>query len=91
MPLPANTWMMYDAFTGNYICSIANVSSGGTASTAKTEAYYDTALSGTGANTAFDCVEHNPSYLVERYPAAMYQNGDYSDFQAITIGCGDLA
>ena len=25
-----NTWMMYDAFTGNYICSIANVSSGGT-------------------------------------------------------------
>ncbi len=27
----ANTWMMYDAFTGNYICSIANVSSGGTA------------------------------------------------------------
>jgi hypothetical protein len=26
-----NTWMMYDAFTGNYICSIANVSSGGTA------------------------------------------------------------
>ncbi len=27
----ANTWMMYDAFTGNYICSIANVSAGGTA------------------------------------------------------------
>ena len=23
-----NTWMMFDAFTGNYICSIANVSSG---------------------------------------------------------------
>jgi hypothetical protein len=27
----SNTWMMYDAYTGNYICSIANVSSGGTA------------------------------------------------------------
>ena len=26
-----NTWMMFDGFTGNYICSIANVSSGGTA------------------------------------------------------------
>jgi len=25
-----NTWDMYDAHTGNYICSIANVSSGGT-------------------------------------------------------------
>jgi hypothetical protein len=25
------TWMMFDAYTGNYICSIANASSGGTA------------------------------------------------------------
>jgi hypothetical protein len=29
-PAP-NTWMMFDASTGNYICSIGNVSSGGTA------------------------------------------------------------
>ncbi len=28
-PTP-NTWMMFDAFTGNYICSVANVSAGGT-------------------------------------------------------------
>jgi outer membrane protein assembly factor BamB len=27
----ANTWMMFDAYTGNYICSIANVSDAGTA------------------------------------------------------------
>ena len=26
-----NTWMMFDGFTGKYICSIGNVSSGGTA------------------------------------------------------------
>jgi len=29
-PTP-NTWMMFDGFSGNYICSIANVSSSGTA------------------------------------------------------------
>jgi hypothetical protein len=29
-PTP-NTWMMFDSFTGNYICSIANVSASGTA------------------------------------------------------------
>jgi hypothetical protein len=27
----SNTWMMFDGFTGNYICSIANVSASGTA------------------------------------------------------------
>ena len=30
MAMIANTWECYDAFTGNYICSIANVSSAGT-------------------------------------------------------------
>jgi hypothetical protein len=27
----SNTWMMFDAYSGDYICSIANVSAGGTA------------------------------------------------------------
>jgi len=30
-PTESNTWMMFDAYTGNYICSIANVSARGTA------------------------------------------------------------
>lgn len=30
-PIAPNTWMMFDAYSGNYICSIANVSASGTA------------------------------------------------------------
>jgi hypothetical protein len=30
VPSPQENWMMYDAFTGNYMCSIANVSDSGT-------------------------------------------------------------
>jgi hypothetical protein len=30
MAAPSTTWDMFDAFTGNYICTVANVSAGGT-------------------------------------------------------------
>ena len=49
-PSQSNTWRMYDAFTGNYICSIANVSAGGTAVYGKDGSILRFAISGSGAN-----------------------------------------
>ena len=40
-PGKLNTWMMFDAYTGNYICSIANVSSSRTVYTSETVLNYD--------------------------------------------------
>jgi hypothetical protein len=48
-PTP-NTWMMFDAFTGNYICSIANVSAGGTAVYGKDGSILRYNIVGAGAN-----------------------------------------
>jgi outer membrane protein assembly factor BamB len=50
-PAP-NTWMMYDAFTGNYICSIANVSSprGAAAVYGKDGSILRYNIAGSGAN-----------------------------------------
>ncbi len=47
---PGGTWMMYDAYTSNYICSIANVSSGGTAVYGKDGSILRYNIVGTGAN-----------------------------------------
>ncbi|MCW4017695.1 MAG: hypothetical protein NWF00_03295 [Candidatus Bathyarchaeota archaeon] len=47
---PDNTWMMYDAETGNYICSIANVSSSGTAVYGKDGSILRYSIAGTGEN-----------------------------------------
>jgi len=46
----SNTWMMFDAFTGNYMCSIANVSAGGTAVYGKDGSILRYNIVGTGAN-----------------------------------------
>ena len=46
----ANTWMMYDAYSGNYICSIANVSATGTNVYGKDGSILYYSISGTGAN-----------------------------------------
>ena len=47
---PGGTWMMFDAYSGNYICSIANVSASGTNVYGKDGSilYYN--IVGTGAN-----------------------------------------
>ena len=48
-PTP-NTWMMFDAYTGNYICSIANVSAAGTAVYGKDGSILRYNIVGSGAN-----------------------------------------
>jgi hypothetical protein len=45
-----NTWMMFDAYSGNYMCSIANVSAGGTAVYGKDGSILRYNIVGTGAN-----------------------------------------
>jgi hypothetical protein len=45
-----NTWMMFDAFSGNYMCSIANVSAGGTAVYGKDGSILRYNIVGSGAN-----------------------------------------
>jgi hypothetical protein len=56
-PTP-NTWMMFDAYSGNYICSIANVSSSGTAVYGKEGSILRYNIVNLGNNT-------NPNYYLQ--------------------------
>jgi hypothetical protein len=47
---PTSTWMMFDESTGNYICSIANVSTGGTWKMDQWGGIVSYKITGTGAN-----------------------------------------
>jgi hypothetical protein len=49
-PIYDNSWMMFDAYTGNYICSIANVSSSGTGVYGKDGSILRYNFAGSGAN-----------------------------------------
>jgi len=92
----ANTWMMYDAYTGNYICSINNVptwasgggagpfaAAGGTAVYGKDGSILRYYIINNGTNAA-------PSYYLQCWNTTqaiwwkgtqqMFQNGDYSGF-----------
>jgi hypothetical protein len=79
----ANTWMMFDAYTGNYICSIANVSSAGTAVYAKDGSILRYNIAGTGANMRLT-VWNTTQAIWWRGTQQMYQNGDYSSFSGNT-------
>jgi hypothetical protein len=52
---PGSTWMMFDAVTGNYICSIANVSATGTNVYGLDGSILYYSISGTGANQYLRC------------------------------------
>jgi hypothetical protein len=75
----ANTWMMYDAFTGNYMCSIANVSATGTNVYGHDGSilYYN--IVGTGANERLT-VWNTTQAIWWRGTQQQYQNGDFSAF-----------
>ena len=75
----ANTWMMYDAYTGSYICSIANVSASGTAVYAKDGSILRYNIVGTGANMRLT-VWNSTQAIWWKGTQQMYQNGDYSGF-----------
>ena len=75
----SNTWLMYDAYTGNYICSIANVSASGTAVYAKDGSILRYNIAGTGANTRLT-VWNTTQAIWWKGTQQMYQNGDYSGF-----------
>ncbi|MGD6852912.1 MAG: PQQ-binding-like beta-propeller repeat protein [Candidatus Bathyarchaeia archaeon] len=47
---PTANWMLFDEFTGNYICSIANVSTGGTLKADQWGGVVSYKITGTGAN-----------------------------------------
>jgi hypothetical protein len=78
-PAGANTWMMFDAFSGNYICSIANVSSGGTAVYGKDGSILRYSLATSGGVQYLRC--WNTSQAIWwRGTQQQYQAGDYSGF-----------
>jgi hypothetical protein len=76
-----NTWMMYDAFSGNYMCSIANVSSSGTAVYGKDGSILRYNIVGTGANKRL-AVWNSTQAIWWRGTQQQYQAGDYSAFLA---------
>jgi hypothetical protein len=88
-----NTWMMYDAYTGNYICSINNVPTG--ASFFGMTMAWGTAVYGKdGSILRYNVVNAGtpsaPNYYLQCWNTTqaiwwkgtqqMYQNGDYSGF-----------
>jgi len=77
-PTP-NTWMMFDAQTGNYICSIANVSASGTAVYSKDGSILRYNIVGTGANKRLT-VWNTTQAIWWRGTQAMFEAGDYSGF-----------
>ena len=76
---PGGTWMMYDAFTGNYMCSIANVSAGGTAVYGKDGSILRYNIVGTGANMRLT-VWNTTQAIWWRGTQQQYQNNDFSAF-----------
>jgi hypothetical protein len=77
----ANTWMMFDAPTGNYICSIANASAGGTAVYGKDGSILRYNIVGTGANKRLT-VWNTTQAIWWRGTQQQYQTGDYSAFSS---------
>jgi hypothetical protein len=72
---PDTPWKMYDAYTGNYICSIANVSSSGTNVYGEDGSilYYNI------ANGRLTCWNTTQA-IWWRGTQQQYQDGDYSEF-----------
>ena len=78
-----NTWLMYDAYTNNFICSIANVSSAGTAVYGKDGSIlrYNMVNAGTTAAPRYYLQCWNTTQAIWWHGTQqMYQNGDYSGF-----------
>jgi hypothetical protein len=85
VPDKANTWRMFDAFTGNYICDIANVSSSGTAVNDNIGSIcrFNIANIGTTSNPKYYLTCWNTTQAIWwKGTQQMYQNGDYSGFSA---------
>jgi hypothetical protein len=78
-PAGANTWMMFDAMTGNYICSIANVSSGGTAVYGKDGSILRYSLA-TSGGVQYLRVWNTTQAIWWRGTQQQYQAGDYTGF-----------
>jgi len=79
------TWMMYDAFTGNYMLSIANVSSAGTQvySNDGSILRYNIVNIGNATVPNYRLLCWNTTQAIWwRGTQQMYQNGDYSGFNA---------
>ncbi len=72
---------MYDAYTGNYMCSIANVSAGGTAVYGKDGSILRYNLVGSGANKRLT-VWNTRQAIWWRGTQQQYQAGDLSAFQS---------
>jgi hypothetical protein len=77
----SNTWMMYDAYTSNYICSIANVSASGTAVYGKDGSILRYNIVGTGANKRLT-VWNTTQAIWWRGTQQQYQAGNYSGFSS---------
>jgi len=76
---PGGTWMMFDSITGNYICSIANVSAGGTAVYGKDGSILRYSLATTGG-VQYLRVWNTTQAIWWRGTQQQYQNGDYTAF-----------
>jgi hypothetical protein len=90
-----NTWMMYDAYTGNYICSINNIPTWATGGAGPFGAAGGTAVYGNdGSILRYNLVNvgntTSPKYYLQMWNTTQaiwwtgtqqqYQNGDYSGF-----------
>jgi outer membrane protein assembly factor BamB len=79
----ANTWIMYDAYTGNTICQVANASNAGTAVYGKDGSIlrYNIVNTGTTASPKYYLQVWNTTQAIWWHGTQqMYQNGDYSGF-----------
>jgi hypothetical protein len=82
---PSSTWMMFDEFTGNYICTIANVSTGGTYMMDKWGGIVNYKITGSGANQRL-LVWNSTTTMQTPYGSGFYRpqnitydgNGGYS-------------
>ena len=75
----ANTWMMFDAYSGNYICSIANVSASGTAVYGKDGSILRYSIAGSGANQYLRC--WNTTHAIHwKGTQQMWDNNDWSGY-----------
>jgi hypothetical protein len=85
VPGKADTWRMFDAFTGNYICDIANVSSSGTAVNDNIGSIcrFNIVNIGTTSNPKYYLTCWNTTQAIWwKGTQQMYQNGDYSGFSS---------
>src|SRR5690606_25139963 len=73
----SNTWMMFDAYSGNYMCSIANVSAGGTAVYGKDGSILRYNIVGTGANKRLQVWNTSQAIWYKNYSAIALTHADY--------------